>query len=61
MLTLLAFFVTMLAAIVIAMIPIALVLVAFGIFGAIRCYRRWMLTTCIGRDGDPQLSQGSSV
>jgi hypothetical protein len=43
--TLLTSLVTMLAAIVIALIPIALVLLAFGIFGAIRCYRRWMLTS----------------
>jgi hypothetical protein len=45
MFTLLAFFVTMLVAIVIALIPIVLVLVALGIFGAIRCYRRWMLAS----------------
>jgi hypothetical protein len=45
MLTLLASFFAMLAAIVIALIPIALVLVALGIFGAIHCYRRWMLTS----------------
>ena len=51
MLTLLASFVTILAAIVIALIPVALILVALSVFGAIRCYRRWMLTTCIGMDG----------
>lgn len=45
MFTLLAFFVTMLVAIVIALIPIVLVLVPLGIFGAIRCYRRWMLAS----------------
>ena len=43
MFTLLTFFVTMLAAIVIALIPTALVLVALGTFSAIRCYRRWIL------------------
>jgi hypothetical protein len=45
MFPLLASFVTMLAAIVIALIPTALVLVGLGIFGAIRGYRRWMLTS----------------
>lgn len=43
MFTLLAFFVTTLAAIVIALIPTALVLLALSTFGAIRCYRRWLL------------------
>ena len=43
MFTLIAFFVTMLLAIVIALIPVAVVLAALSIVGAIRCYRRWML------------------
>ena len=45
MLALLASFVALLAAVVIALIPIALVIVALGILGAIRCYRRWMLAS----------------
>jgi hypothetical protein len=40
---LLTFFVTMLAAIAIALIPVAVALVALSIAGAIRVYRRWML------------------
>ena len=43
MFTLIAFFVTMLVAMVIALIPVAVVLAALSIVGAIRCYRRWML------------------
>jgi len=43
MFPLLAFFLTMFVAIAIALIPVAVVLVALSIVGAIRCYRRWML------------------
>ena len=42
MFPLIAFFVTMLVAMVIALIPVAVVLGALSIAGAIRCYRRWL-------------------
>ena len=38
-----AFFLTVFAAIAIVLILVTVALVALGIAGAIRCYRRWML------------------